>query len=59
MINEYILTKNTNIKDKVTKRLLMIAYRVQNNMMLTPNQVNDWNNHKSEQETIIKMLNRL
>ena len=56
MINEYILTKNTNIKDKETKRLLMIAYRISKNMELTPNQVKDWDIHSEEHEVINYIL---
>ena len=56
MINEYILTKNTNIKDKEIKRLLMIAYRISNNMELSPNQAKDWATHSKEHEVINYML---
>ena len=59
MINEYTLTSGTNIRDKRTKRLLMIAYRVDKNMSLTPNQVSDWNRHSDEQKVLIEIVRKL
>jgi hypothetical protein len=59
MINEYTLTADTNIRDKRIKRLLMIAYRVDKNMSLTPNQVADWNRHSDEQKVLIEIVRKL